>query len=251
MAMKAPNIKLDRVYINNKQEAEYLFTLVKSRDYNVEEIIATASIPEMELIHFTTIKSGAKFLVCKPKTEIHPSGFPALADVYCTDGDRDVVFFSTLVKSPTDGLGWMLNDFNPEYDDQTDENFIKDLCNETMIYYAGIQFLSLERPEVMATATQEVSYEKTVKKKGKYRNERRTKLIKVIRLDHNEMAKRHNVITCECWGVAGHWRTYKSGKQVFIQAYRKGKKRDDPNAYVPKGYSVGIPNNTKDEKQQC
>ena len=73
-------------------------------------------------------------------------------------------------------------------------------------------------------------------------------MIRNIRLDSKELAKRHNVITCECWGVAGHWRTYKSGKKVFIAAYRKGKKRDDPNAYVPKGYSIRSINERKEMK---
>jgi len=248
MVMKAPNFKLDRVYVNNKQESDYLFNLVKSREYNIAEIIAKASIPEMELIHYTGNTSGARFLVCKPRFDTHPSGHKALIDIYGIDRDRDVVFFSTLVNSEADGLGWILNMKDSVFDNE-DEEFVRQLCNETMLYYAGIQFLSSERPEVMATTSQEISYEKTIKKKGKYKNERRTKMIKVIRLNPTEMAKRHNVITCECWGVAGHWRTYKSGKKVFIAAYRKGKKRDDPNAYVPKGYSIGSIAQTDENKK--
>ena len=33
-------------------------------------------------------------------------------------------------------------------------------------------------------------------------------------------------IHCELWGVRGHYRHYKSGKVVFIEAYQKGKKRN-------------------------
>jgi hypothetical protein len=33
-------------------------------------------------------------------------------------------------------------------------------------------------------------------------------------------------ISCDCWGVRGHYRHYKSGKVVFIKEYKKGKNRD-------------------------
>lgn len=36
----------------------------------------------------------------------------------------------------------------------------------------------------------------------------------------------HHSIQCPCWSVRGHYRTYKSGKTVFVKPYRKGKKRE-------------------------
>ena len=36
----------------------------------------------------------------------------------------------------------------------------------------------------------------------------------------------HHSIQCPCWEVRGHYRHYKSGKVVFIPAYKKGKQRD-------------------------
>ena len=52
----------------------------------------------------------------------------------------------------------------------------------------------------------------------------------------------HN-IQCECWGVRGHYRTYKSGRKVWISAYKKGKKRNemepkDKTYYLSKGVEV-------------
>lgn len=35
----------------------------------------------------------------------------------------------------------------------------------------------------------------------------------------------HNIITCPCWSVRGHYRTYKSGKKVFVRPFQKGKER--------------------------
>lgn len=32
-------------------------------------------------------------------------------------------------------------------------------------------------------------------------------------------------ITCPCWSVRGHYRTYKSGKKVFVKPFEKGKER--------------------------
>lgn len=34
-------------------------------------------------------------------------------------------------------------------------------------------------------------------------------------------------INCDCWQVHGHYRHYKSGKVVFVNPYKKGKKRND------------------------
>lgn len=46
-------------------------------------------------------------------------------------------------------------------------------------------------------------------------------------------------IHCECWGVRGHYRHYKSGKVVFIESYQKGSKRNEIKAkdktYILKG----------------
>ncbi|MBU5480913.1 hypothetical protein [Blautia sp. MSJ-19] len=36
----------------------------------------------------------------------------------------------------------------------------------------------------------------------------------------------HHSIQCPCWSVRGHYRTYKSGKTVFVKPHRKGKKRE-------------------------
>jgi hypothetical protein len=47
----------------------------------------------------------------------------------------------------------------------------------------------------------------------------------------------HHSIQCPCWEVRGHYRHYKSGKVVFIPAYKKGKQRDKVEP-KPKEYYV-------------
>lgn len=45
-------------------------------------------------------------------------------------------------------------------------------------------------------------------------------------------------VTCPCWEVRGHYRRYKSGKVIFVPAYRKGKQKDKvapiPHEYYAK-----------------
>lgn len=43
----------------------------------------------------------------------------------------------------------------------------------------------------------------------------------------NAVKKRIHQITCQAWGVRGHYRHYKNGTVIFIQPYVKGKKRSE------------------------
>ena len=81
----------------------------------------------------------------------------------------------------------------------------------------------------------------------KTKKKNRVKLRKVITVDTNKLKSElsqecdrgKHTITCESWGVIGHWREYKSGKRVWIKPYRKGKKRNDPDAsYTSKEYII-------------
>ena len=108
--------------------------------------------------------------------------------------------------------------------------------------YLAVQMMSLERPEIFVAKTEKVIQSETVRKKGRYKKVNKTKLIKVIRVSDEALRAiephGHRIITCPCWGVAGHWRTYKTGKRVWISPYRKGKQRSNPAAYTPKVYQL-------------
>jgi hypothetical protein len=43
---------------------------------------------------------------------------------------------------------------------------------------------------------------------------------------NNYDEQKHHKMKCLCWEVRGHYRHYKSGKVVFIPAFKKGKQRD-------------------------
>ena len=67
-------------------------------------------------------------------------------------------------------------------------------------------------------------------------------IVKYVHDNYVPQGGTHN-IQCECWGVRGHYRTYKSGKQVWINAYKKGKKRNemepkDKTYYLSKGVTI-------------
>lgn len=119
------------------------------------------------------------------------------------------------------------------------QQYFQEFIRTVKCIYFAIQMLSLERPEVMAAETVREEYKGTVKKKGRYKAVRKTRFIKVIRVSDDAIRAPlggHHTMTCPCWGVAGHWRTYKSGKQVWIKPYRKGKERKNPASYKPKEY---------------
>lgn len=90
------------------------------------------------------------------------------------------------------------------------------------------------------TPTSKVSKETSITYKDKKRNDSVIKtefLLKDIihYVSHN---KRKFKITCECWGVRGHFRRYKSGKVVWISAYEKGEKRNTGVNFSGKTYKI-------------
>lgn len=48
----------------------------------------------------------------------------------------------------------------------------------------------------------------------------------IIRYTGTHKTKKSIQYQCECWGVRGHLRHYEDGRVVFIEPYKKGRKRD-------------------------
>ena len=125
----------------------------------------------------------------------------------------------------------------------SDMDYFNEFARTVKALYMAVQRISVKRPEVLVTTgTTEVEKTVTIKRKGRYKQVRKTKMVKVIRVSDDVIVRQdprgHHKISCPCWGVAGHMRTYKSGKQVWIKPYRKGKQRNNPAAYVPKEYQL-------------
>ena len=106
-----------------------------------------------------------------------------------------------------------------------------------------IQRVLYERPTVFVQSTQrEIDMGVKIKKTKKQTLRKRVvKTIRVLQLnqpEYNTYLGKHRVITCPSWGVMGHTRTLKSGKQIWIKPYRKGKERNNPDVYSPKQYDL-------------
>lgn len=59
-----------------------------------------------------------------------------------------------------------------------------------------------------------------------------------ISLAHYSIKHIRHEFKCLCWGVRGHYRHLQNGKVVFVQAYRKGKERNNLNAFKEKDYVI-------------
>lgn len=114
-----------------------------------------------------------------------------------------------------------------------------DIAMGAFQHYMGVQILSTYRPACLVVSEKQVMVPKVEEKNGKKRiSHYESKMVKVIRFNEEELSKRHNIITCPAWTVAGHWVHRKNGTVYWQRPCVKGKKRNDPNALVPKTYQI-------------
>ena len=103
-----------------------------------------------------------------------------------------------------------------------------------------VQDALINRPTIFHT---QLSRRSAPRKAGSKKSNR-VKVVKIITLIPDSLAPKQpetagHTITCPCWGVMGHWRTYKkTGKRVWIQAYMKGKQRDKGTTTRPHQYQL-------------
>jgi len=217
--MKPQNLKLDRFMVDTEQMIA------------IEQVFLNSKIDLFETILNPAI---TEFVVING---LHSTVFELLdsKELIVTDYQREtMVYWVSISKTPN---GKCKCDFRTNY--ETIRAQAVEIASAISWFYAGVQLLSLHRPEVFSISEKAIDVPRTIKTHGKFKEIRETKMVRVIRLNKDELAKRHNTITCPCWGVAGHYRHYKNGKTVFIKSYRKGKHRDDPEAYSPKTYLPG------------
>jgi len=125
-----------------------------------------------------------------------------------------------------------------------DENMAKGLA---WAGYISIQHALKNRPSIFAyTSAQRIMQKQSASKEARSKRKVQTYRIITVRLEdfitpHTSDTRAFN---CPCWGVIGHMRRYKSGKEVWIKPYRKGKERNKPNSYSTKEYQIvgGCPN---------
>ena len=186
---------------------------------------------------------GAVCITYKPCIDayIHFLGSPAPLDMVVT------LVNATLIKDDMQTINmtvsqqmWLAVDCPVYQDAVTDEQTFVEFVRNIKLAYMTMQYCFKHRPVLFREITEkrpqmtEVSHGK----KKKHRN--KVRAVKVITIVPEELeaisATVSHEITCPCWGVMGHWRTYKTGKKIWIKPYKKGKERNKEAAYRPKEY---------------
>lgn len=253
---------LDRVMLTEPQVIALVEDVIET-DFFSSDTLKRPSIPE-----FTAIISEAgrreNTYICYRKTLMNEDDFIApvaeativpYVDAYCyvnnggTICNCVVTICAVTLNNPETGqvltcsaqtVSYYHNDPYTEFM-LSDMDYFNEFARSIKGLYMAVQQTSLERPEVLVSeGVAKVEKTETVRRKGRYKRVRKTRMVKLIRVSDAVTARRdpkkHREITCPCWGVAGHMRTYKTGKQVWIKPYRKGKQRHNPAAYEPKEY---------------
>ena len=107
-----------------------------------------------------------------------------------------------------------------------------------------IQDALINRPTVFHTQL----YRRSSPKKSGSKNSNRVKVVKIITLIPDSLEPKQpessgHTYVCPCWGVIGHWRTYKkTGRRVWIEPYTKGKQRNTNSISTPRQYELVIEN---------
>lgn len=101
-----------------------------------------------------------------------------------------------------------------------------------------INFYLKNLPETQEIVKEKVEEVYVENKKGNKRYKSRVVLKRTIQIHAKPFNKKDikHVIKCLCWGVRGHERHLKNGRVVWVKPYRKGKQRNNENAYKPKEY---------------
>ena len=142
--------------------------------------------------------------------------------------------------------------FDEKYDDYT-----KWHTDRFAVYghlYSIVQHLLLNRPELVVENTVRSAPINHPNKKhnNKHQKKRKVQTYRTITANYEELAKFESSrppreYSCLAWGVIGHWRHYKDGKRVWINAHVKGKERNKPESYDSKEYVVQEPSFSSDD----
>ena len=258
---------LDRIMLTEPQAIAMVEEVVET-EYFSSNTLKQPSIPEFTVVisepgrlENTYICFRRTLMIAQdfisPFAEGAESSIVPFIDAYCYVNNKGtmcnyvITLIATTIKNTETGdalscSGQTITYHNDGPDTEqmlSDVEYFNEFARAIKALYMAVQRISVQRPEVLVhTGTEEIERDVTIKHKGRYKQVRKTKMIKMIRISDEVPARQnpqgHHKITCPCWGVAGHMRTYKTGKQVWIKPYRKGKQRHNPAAYVPKEYQL-------------
>jgi len=137
--------------------------------------------------------------------------------------ERKTVMFTANVSGPASELqfGYCFLD-----DDGTQRNAngkIEENIVVSCIHALWFMFNAFENAEIIEVEPRVEHKKQVTKVPGK---RARTATVKLVtrRYEARPAPSGHTrTVTCERWGVRGHWRTYRNGTRVWIAPYEKGK----------------------------
>ena len=186
---------------------------------NADEIMNYTYQKETNTLFVECISCGRKMF--KVKHEIHDID----DDEVVVECDTDIIFKSDLVN-------------NSVFINKNDED--NTYLQDTMWRFFYINFFIRELPSCYKKRIEKTT-DLLVNGKGinkKYKH----KVILKTHYDINlkKMTTKHikHIFSCLCWGVRGHYRHLKNGKVIFISSYRKGKERNNLQAFKEKEYKL-------------
>lgn len=156
---------------------------------------------------------------------------------YAYEGEKASTFIILDHGTPdqNDHLEYELVHSNPEFRAKDMDN--DDGVNIAYMTFMAVNWFIRNLPSSYSKSQVKVKQPKQSKKQRK-----RSPHVVYFRTEYNMDLKGKSVslikkeIHCLCWGVRGHVRHYKNGKETFIKPYRKGKMRDNPEFYEAKTY---------------
>lgn len=223
--------------------------VAKIREYEVEHWFENFIFNEFELI--AKIESGKIIYKVFINGDVHkvyyrminPRSYQDCEFSFTTKEDGGVTF----VESPS-------GDFVKMFTEQLVNKFGKiknnDELFELLLQYFVMEanFITSAKQYIMNESykrtkqIKEVSRRNNVEPKSNRENNRSGKTQVQFLLNDIVEYVSHNRrkfnITCECWGVRGHFRHYKNGNIVWIPSYEKGKKRNTNSVVQNKIYKI-------------
>lgn len=251
----------------SEQEINSLLDLLEGMERPSAELVEQPPLAEFDLEIAEPIPSRLSTTVCFRKTKLpqtaaridgedgyHQELVPyADAYVYFNQKEKaDLIITIYAVRFYKDGVPLRLTatgqrlmalreDSDVSLNCKEDETLLNETLRDIRLCYLAIQNVILERPTVF--------YESGLKpalshrRSGGHKKKNRTRIVKRICVNADELSvltRTHRTILCPCWGVMGHYRTLRSGRKVWIKPYRKGKQRNNPDAYVSKEYLLEV-----------
>lgn len=245
-------------------EMDKLVSVLTSIDRKTSDLIENPALEEFELVVRDPIPSMQMTVVRFKKTILQGASFVengkggAYAEyIPCVDAfisfnnaeqvDLVVTMLSfhmydgngrVRVTGTGQQISWMNPAFPLSIDAANRNKEFMEILRDIKLVYLGIQNAMYDKPVVFTQVSERPCCTQTGQpgKGSKRRNARVVKTIRLVPEELRKYAEPHKHMTCPCWGVIGHWRTCKSGKQIWIAPYKKGKERKNPSAYCPKDY---------------